>query len=153
MLQANARALGLDIGTKTIGVALSDALGWTARPLTTIRRSSWAADLAALRELVEAHAVTALVAGLPLGPDGEITEQARYSQRGAERIQQELNLPLAFVDESYSSLDAAENLREMGVSRRKRHGISIDQQAAAVILQTYLDERQRQLRTAAGAAD
>lgn len=143
MLQASPCALGLDIGTKTIGIAVSDRLGWTARPLTTIRRKSWVEDLAALAKIVAEHDVKQLVVGLPLGRDGEMTEQAHYNQRGAERIQQELNLPVHYVDESHSSLDAEAHLDEMGVSRKKRRQISIDQQAAALILQGYLDERQR----------
>lgn len=140
------RALGLDIGTKTIGIALSDALGWTARPLMTIKRASWAADLATLRTLVETHEVGLLVVGLPLGGDGQMTEQARYSQRGAEKIQQELGLPVAFVDESMSSAEAEATLLEMGISRKKRKGISIDQQAAALILQDYLNQQQSRQR-------
>ncbi|MEZ0372442.1 MAG: Holliday junction resolvase RuvX [Candidatus Sericytochromatia bacterium] len=143
MLQESPRALGLDIGTKTIGVAVSDRLGWTARPLTTIRRKSWADDLASLAQLVKEHGIQALVVGLPLGREGEMTEQARFNQRAAERIQQELSLPVSYVDESLTSADAEATLLEMGVSRRKKRQISIDQQAAALILQDYLDEQQR----------
>lgn len=149
MMQASAptgllpRALGLDIGTKTIGIAISDRLGWTARPLTTIRRKSWAEDLAILRKLVEDNGIQCLVVGLPLGRDGEMTEQARYSQRGAARIQEELGLEVAFIDESLSSADAEATLLEMGISRKKRREISVDQQAAALILQDYLNEQQR----------
>ncbi|PKL80443.1 MAG: Holliday junction resolvase RuvX [Candidatus Melainabacteria bacterium HGW-Melainabacteria-1] len=143
MFQESPRAMGLDIGTKTIGIAVSDRLGWTARPTCTIRRQGWVADLAALRELVAEHGIRCLVAGLPLGCDGEMTEQARFNQRAAERIQLELDLPLSYVDESHSSVDARDLLQEMGVSRKKRRQISIDQQAAALILQEYLDQQQR----------
>lgn len=136
------RALGLDIGRKTIGVAVSDALGWTARPICTIRRKSWAEDLAALRRLQSEHQIGQLVVGLPMGSEGEMTEQARFNQRAAERIQQELELPVAYVDESLTSVDADEMMREMGFKRKKRKQ-DIDQQAAARILQDYLDEQQR----------
>ena len=149
MIQASAptslhlRALGLDIGTKTIGVAISDRLGWTARHLLTIKRKSWAEDLAILSRLVEENGIQCLVAGLPLGREGEMTEQARYSQRGAEKIQTALGLPVVFIDESLSSVDAEATLIEMGISRKKMREISIDQQAAALILQDYLNEQQQ----------
>ena len=144
MISESPRALGLDIGTKTIGVAVSDRLGWTARPLTTIRRQGWVADIAALQALVREHEVRLLVVGLPLGRNGEMTEQARFNQRAAERFEQELALPVSYVDESHSSADAEALLEEMGVSRKKRRQISIDQQAAALILQDYLEAQRRQ---------
>lgn len=143
MLSEFPRALGLDVGTKTIGVAVSDRLGWTARPVCTIRRKSWADDLAQLQALIAEHDVKQLVVGLPLGRDGEMTEQARFNQRAAERFQQEFALPVHYIDESMSSMDAEEILHEMHISRKKKRQISIDQQAAAIILQGYLDEQQR----------
>lgn len=152
MTHAIPRALGLDIGTKTIGLAISDALGWTARPLSTIRRKSWAEDLAALHQIQQTHGIAQLVVGLPLGREGEMTEQARYSQRAAERIQQELDLPVAYVDESLSSAEADVYMQQVGVRRKKRKQ-NIDQQAAALILQDYLDEQQRLQRARQAAAD
>lgn len=146
------RVLGLDMGTKTIGVAVSDALGWTARPVRTIQRKSWAEDLTQLQTLKTELGITQLVAGLPLGSDGEMTEQAHYCQRGAERIQQELDLPLAFVDESYSSQDAKSLLIEMGVGTKKRRQKgkqSLDELAATRILQDYLDQEHHKQRSAA----
>lgn len=142
MTHAPSRTLGLDIGTKTIGLAISDALGWTARPLSTIRRKSWVEDLAALRQIQQTHSVGQLVVGLPLGREGEMTEQARYSQRAAERIQLELDLPVAYIDESLSSAEADVFMQQTGMRRKKRQQ-NIDQQAAALILQDYLDEQQR----------
>lgn len=142
----SSRYFGLDVGTKTIGVAVSDALGWTARPLTTIHRKSWVEDLAALRQLQDEYTPKLLVVGLPMGSSGEMTEQAHYNKRGAERIQQELDLPLVFRDESYSSQEATESLREMGMGRKKRRQKqkhSLDELAAARILQDYLDEQHR----------
>lgn len=136
------RSLGLDVGRKTIGVAISDALGWTARPLCTIRRKSWKDDLDALRKLRDEHGVAQLVVGLPLGKDGEMTEQARYSQVAGERFQAELELPVAYVDESLTSADADDWMREQGFKRKKRK-TEIDQRAATLILQDYLDEQHR----------
>lgn len=140
------RYFGLDVGTKTIGVAVSDALGWTARPLKTIHRKSWAEDLGALHALKAEYDPTLLVVGLPMGSAGEMTEQARYNQRAAERIQQELDLPVIYRDESFSSEEASELLREMGMGRKKRRKKqkhSLDELAAARILQDYLDEQHR----------
>jgi len=142
MTHTQVRILGLDIGTKTIGLAISDALGWTSRPLSTIRRKSWVEDLAALQRVQQEHGVTQLVVGLPLGSEGQMTEQARYSQRAAERIQQELSLPVAYVDESLSSVEAASFMQQVGVRRKKRKQ-NIDNQAAALILQDYLDQERR----------
>lgn len=142
----SSRYFGLDIGTKTIGVAVSDALGWTARPLKTIHRKSWAEDLAALRQLQDEYKPTLLVVGLPMGSSGGMTEQAQYNKRGAERIQQELELDLVYRDESYSSQEATNTLREMGVGRKKRRQKqkhTLDELAAAKILQGYLDEQHR----------
>lgn len=140
------RSFGLDVGSKTIGVAVSDALGWTARPLKTIHRKSWSEDLAALQALKAEYHPHLLVVGLPLGSSGEMTEQARFNQRAAERIQQELDLPVIYRDESFSSEEASELLREMGMGRKKRRQKqkhSLDELAAARILQDYLDEQHR----------
>ena len=142
----SARCLGLDVGTKTIGVAVSDALGWTARPVTTIRRHSWARDLEALENLKSEYDPVCLVVGLPMGSDGEMTEQAHYNQRAAEKISETLNLPVVYRDESFSSEEAKERLREMGVGRKKRRQKAkhtLDELAAASILQDYLDEQHR----------
>lgn len=138
----SARAFGLDIGRKTIGVAVSDALGWTARPIHTVRRKSWAEDLAAMQKLQEQYQVSLLVVGLPMSSHGEMTEQARFNKVAAERIQASLDVPVTYVDESLSSVDADSVMQEMGFKRKKRKQ-DIDQQAAARILQGYLDEQHR----------
>ncbi len=142
----SSRYLGLDIGTKTIGVAVSDALGWTARPVLTIHRKGWVEDLAAMQQLKQEYAPALLVVGLPLGSNGEMTEQARFNQRAAERIQAELDVPVVYRDESFSSEEASDLLREMGMGRKKRRKKqkrSLDELAAASILQSYLDEQHR----------
>lgn len=142
MFQEAPRALGLDIGSKTIGVAVSDRLGWTARPVCTVRRSSWAEDLAKLTRLCAEHEVAQLVVGLPLSADGGMTEQARFNQRAAEKLHKALALPVAYVDESLTSVDADAYMAAVGMNRRRRKE-RIDQQAAALILQDYLDEQRR----------
>lgn len=145
-MSANHRILGLDIGSKTIGVAVSDGLGWTARPVCTIRRASWESDLSQLRQLQREYGAELLVVGLPLGHEGEMTSQAEFNQRAAERIQTELNLPVEYVDESLSSQEAEDIMREMGLGRKKRRQKqkqNLDELAAARILQGYLDENNR----------
>lgn len=134
------RILGLDVGTKTIGVAVSDGLGWTARPLETIKRHSWKADLDALNKWIETYQVDTIVVGLPLDKSGEIGEQARYSQRAGERIQQEFpQVKIEYIDESLSTQESYAYFRASGMKRKKQKAM-IDQQAAAIILQRYLDQ-------------
>jgi putative Holliday junction resolvase len=140
----NARVLALDIGTKTIGIAVSDPLGWFARPVRTIRRASWAADLEALGQVLQELAVNQLIVGLPLGNNGEMTQQAEYSRKAAEKIQATFpEVSITFVDESLSTQEGYSSLRATGMKRKKRKEV-IDQQAAVIFLQEYLDERRRQ---------
>lgn len=145
-MQPVPRILGLDIGTRTIGVAVSDPMGWFARPVTTIRRSTWEADLQALRQIIAEFRCQHLVVGLPLGIEGEMTAQARYNQDLAERIAQHFpEIRISYVDESYSSQSAHEQLLATGMKRRKRKQV-IDQQAAMLILQDYLDQEQMRVQ-------
>ena len=148
-MQSVPRILGLDVGTRTLGVAVSDPFGWFARPVTTNRRSSWATDLAQLAKILAQFQIEQVVVGLPLGVHGEMTEQARYSQGAAERIGREFpELVIRYVDESHSSQTAREQMLATGIRRNKRKAI-IDQQAAVLILQDYLDQEQLRQRAAA----
>lgn len=145
-MQPVPRILGLDVGTRTIGVAVSDPMGWFARPVTTIRRGSWQEDLEQLGRIIAEFQVHHLVVGLPLGVQGELTQQARYNQRAAERIARSFSgIRISYVDESYSSQTAREQLLATGMKRRKRKQV-IDQQAAVLILQDYLDQEQIRVR-------
>lgn len=142
-MQPVPRILGLDVGTRTIGVAVSDPMGWFARGVTTVMRHSWKADLAQLKQILDQYDVQHVVVGLPLGSQGEMTEQARYSRGAAERILKEFpHLQLSYVDESYSTESAKASLRATGMKRRKQKAL-IDQQAAVHILQDFLDQEQR----------
>ncbi|OIQ58534.1 putative holliday junction resolvase [Moorella thermoacetica] len=132
------RIMGLDVGTKTIGVALSDPLGWTAQGLTTIRRRSLAADLAALKELVRRYGVEELVVGLPRNMNGSLGPQAEAVRAFARRLQAEVGLPVHFFDERLTTVAAGRVLLEADLSRRRRRQV-IDQVAATYILQGYLD--------------
>jgi putative Holliday junction resolvase len=132
------RIIGLDVGTKTIGVAVSDPLGWTAQGVTTIRRSSLAADLDELRDLVKLYNATLLVVGYPRNMNGSVGDQARYVERFVESVREALALPVEFVDERLTTKMAQRAMIDGKVKAEKRKQI-IDQQAAVLILQGYLD--------------
>jgi putative Holliday junction resolvase len=135
------RTLGLDVGTKTIGVAASDALGLTAQAVTTVRRTSLKADLAALAELVREYEVERFVVGLPLNMDGTEGPRAEATRRFVDALTQALGLPVEFWDERLSTVAATRTLLEADLSRAKRRQV-IDQMAAQFILQGWLDARQ-----------
>ncbi len=135
------RTLGLDVGTKTIGVAVSDGLGFTAQSVTTIRRTNLKADLAALKTLVQEHEGVRFVVGLPLNMDGSEGPRAEASRKVAEQLTSSLGLPVEFWDERLSTVAATRTLLEADVSRAKRREV-IDQMAAQFILQGWLDARQ-----------
>ena len=131
--------LGVDIGDARTGVAISDELGIAAHPLCTIQRKSRKAVLAELHGLAIAHNVERIVIGLPLQLDGETGTQAKKVRRFAERLQQQVNLPIVFWDESFSTVEAAQILRKTKKRRKKRKQV-IDQVAAVLILEGYLEE-------------
>ena len=131
--------LGLDIGDARTGVAISDELGIAAHPLCTIQRKSRKAVLAELQGLVAAHKVERIVVGLPLQLDGEEGVQARKVKQFAERLEQQVNLPIVFWDESFTTVEASQILRGTKKRRRKRKRV-IDQVAAVLILEGYLEE-------------
>ena len=129
------RLLGLDLGTVRIGVAVSDEQGILATPLTVVQRRSRAEDFAALAELVRRERVAGVLAGLPLDSQGAVGPQAQLARRYGGRLAVRLPVPLAFWDESYSSVDAAGLLKQSGGR------VPIDAAAAAVILTGFLEAR------------
>lgn len=141
-----ARVLGLDVGTKTIGVAVSDEMGWTAQGVTTLARRGRDADLAALRRLAEEWGVERIVVGLPRNMDGSIGPAARSVLEFADAVKAALGLPVVTWDERLSTVAATRTLLEADVSRRRRKAV-VDKLAAVFILQGYLD-RQAALRAA-----
>lgn len=134
------RIMALDVGQVTLGVAISDALGITAQPLTTLRRRGMAADLRALRDLVSAHEVETIVVGLPLRMGGEAGTAAAGVEGFAQKLREAIHLPVVTWDERLTTVQAERALLEGNVSRRRRREV-INQIAAAIILQTYLDSR------------
>ena len=135
---AGRRLLGLDVGTKTIGLALSDTRGLIASPLETIRRRRFRDDAACLLALTETHAVGALVIGLPLtlaGKDGPRTQSVRQFARNLAALSE---LPIAFWDERLSTAAVTREMIAADLTRRRRAEI-VDKVAAAYILQGCLD--------------
>lgn len=132
------RMLGLDVGTKTIGVAVSDALGLTAQTVTTVRRTQLKADLAALARLVEEYEAQGFVVGLPLNMDGSEGPRAEATRKFVEALTQALGLTVELWDERLSTVAAQRTLLEADLSRAKRREV-IDQLAAQFILQGWLD--------------
>lgn len=141
-MQEQPRILGLDIGDRRIGVAVSDGLGLTAQPVFTLHRSTLPADLRSLARLVRKHAVAEIVAGLPLHMSGELSPQAKKNQAFAQRFAERTGLPLHFWDERLSSHEANEILNQSRHNAADRK-LMIDQVAAAVILQGFLDDRRQ----------
>ncbi|MEQ8957836.1 MAG: Holliday junction resolvase RuvX [Coleofasciculus sp. C2-GNP5-27] len=133
-------ALGLDVGSKRIGVAGCDGTGLIATGLTTIKRTSFNQDVSQFRELVEQRQVQVLVVGLPYSMNGTLGFQARRVQNYARRLSAALELPVEYVDERLTSLEA-EQLLHAEKRSPSRHKALIDRKAAAIILQQWLDTR------------
>ncbi len=137
-------ALGLDIGRKRVGVAGCDRLGLIATGLTTIKRSSFARDVEEFRHWVREREINLLVVGLPYTLDGTLGSQARQVQKYARRLSGALDLPIEYTDERLSSVEAEELLQARGISPSQNKA-AIDRQAAALILQRWLDLRREGL--------
>jgi putative holliday junction resolvase len=133
-------AIGLDVGSKRIGVAGCDGTGMIATGLFTLERSSFEQDVEMLRELVISREATLLVVGLPYTLDGELGKQAQRVQKFANRLGRALNLPIEYTDERLTSVAAEEMMIAIGRSPRDNKG-EVDRRAAAIILQQWLDQR------------
>jgi putative Holliday junction resolvase len=137
------RVLALDVGDKRIGVAISDALGLTAQPLPTVTRTAAAADVDVIVKLVQQHGVGTIVAGLPLTLQGEQGPQAKKVLGFVRALSLATPVPVTMVDERLTSVEGHRALRAGGMNAKKQKG-AIDQVAAQLILQQYLEtERQR----------
>jgi len=133
-----ARSFGLDVGTKTVGVAVSDALGMTAQPVTTLRRTSLRADLTELRRLAEQHEVEHAVVGLPLNMNGTEGASAAEARRFGDAVARSLGLRVEYWDERLTTTAANRVLLEANLSRARRRAV-VDRVAATLILQGWLD--------------
>jgi putative Holliday junction resolvase len=130
--------IALDVGTKTIGLAVCDPMRILARPLSTLGRKGVKKDVARLLPLLEEHGIVGLVVGLPLGLDGAETRSTHLARQVGDALAEASGLPLAYHDERFSSVEAERRLLAMDRSRKRRKQ-TIDQAAAAVILQDFLD--------------
>lgn len=134
------RTLALDVGTKTIGVAVSDELGITANGITTIKRKGLKQDLNELDEIVKEYRPGEILVGLPYQTDGSLSERGQQILSFAEKIREAFSLSIEFWDESFSTVHAEEKLIEANMSRKKRKKV-IDKIAAVFILQEYLESK------------
>jgi putative Holliday junction resolvase len=141
-LLPEARLLGLDVGTKTVGMALSDVTRTVATPYDTIRRTKFTADAKTIRQVVETNRVGALVIGLPLNLDGSEGPRAQSTRAFARNLAAHIQVPIAFWDERLSTAAVERHLIEADASRKRRAQV-IDRMAAAYILQGALDRLSR----------
>jgi putative Holliday junction resolvase len=141
------RFLGLDMGERRIGVAISDELGTIASPCAMVPRGP--GDVAAIGALAEKYGAVQLVAGLPIGLSGREGPQAAEVRAYTDAIAEDLGLPLVYWDERLSTLIAERSLIASGTRRQKRKE-QVDAVAAAVILQGYLDHQRWSTRRSGG---
>jgi putative Holliday junction resolvase len=137
-----ARLIGLDLGTKTIGVAVSDVERRIASPVETIRREKFTADVQKLATITKAQEAFALVIGLPLNMDGTEGPRAQATRSFVRNLDAHLKLPVIYWDERLSTAAVTRTLIEQDASRAKRAEV-VDRMAAAYILQGALDRIQR----------
>ena len=137
-LPRGARLMGLDLGTKTIGLAISDVERRIASPLETIRRTKFTADVDALLKLADKHGVAVLVIGLPLNMDGSEGPRVQATKAFSRNLAQKTALPQFFWDERLSTAAVTRTLLEADASRSRR-GELVDKMAAAFILQGVID--------------
>jgi putative holliday junction resolvase len=134
------RYLGLDVGNRRIGVAVSDELGWTAQPVLTLtRKRSSREDQRSLARLARRFEVVGIVVGNPIHISGELSAQAVKTQRFATELGELTGLPIHLWDERLTSREAHQILYEAG-HKRQEHRRVVDQVAATLILQSFLDE-------------
>lgn len=136
------RTMGLDLGSKTLGVAISDAMGWTAQGIETIKINEAQKDfgLKRLGQLIEEYEVSKIVIGFPKNMNGTIGPRGEASQAFAKRLEDKFKLPSHLWDERLSTMAAERVLLEADVSRSKRKQV-IDKMAAVMILQGFLDRQ------------
>jgi putative Holliday junction resolvase len=136
------RTLGVDLGRVRIGLALADGVLRTARPLRVVTRRSADADLAAIRDAAREYEVERAVLGLPLNMDGSEGPAARLARAFAPKLAEALGVPVELFDERLSTFEAETRLRDQGFSAKDRRS-RVDAEAAAVILQGWLDRGDR----------
>ena len=136
------RIMGLDVGSKTVGVAISDAFGWTAQGLKTIQINEAKEEFGfnQVGDLIDEYEVNKIVVGLPKNMNGTIGPRGEASQIYADELEKRFGIPVVLWDERLTTVAAERILLEADVSRKKRKKV-IDKMAAAMILQGYLDSQ------------
>jgi putative Holliday junction resolvase len=136
------RIMGLDVGSKTVGIAISDALGWTAQGVETVRIDEEKEEYGIHRitELVEQYEVSSFVVGYPKNMNNTVGPRGEASERYADLLRETFSLPVTLWDERLTTMAAERMLIEADVSRKKRK-LVIDKMAAVMILQGYLDSK------------
>jgi len=142
--KTHGRILALDVGSRRIGLAVSDALGITAQPLDTLHRTNRRADFAELKKVIHHHSVTEIVVGNPLNMSGDPGSQAEKVTAFAEELRQRFALPVRLWDERLTSAEAHRILDDSGHSKDRiaRKG-KVDRIAAVLILQAFMESRSR----------
>ena len=138
LIPATGRIMGLDLGTKTIGVAISDGMRYSATPLETIRRTKFTADAIRLDEIIAQNAIVAVILGLPLNMDGSEGPRVQSTRAFARSLAQRISLPIAFWDERLSTSAVTRMMIDADLRRDRRAEI-VDKLAASYILQGALD--------------
>jgi putative pre-16S rRNA nuclease len=146
MLPAGARLIGIDVGSKTLGLALSDVTRTIASGLMTLKRGKFSLDVARLTALIETNAVGGLVIGLPQNLNGSEGPRAQSTRAFARNLAKRIALPILLWDERLTTSEAERLLLAAATSRRRRAAV-IDKVAATLILQTALDRLQRVAKT------
>ncbi|MBN8660522.1 MAG: Holliday junction resolvase RuvX [Candidatus Melainabacteria bacterium] len=141
MSNAKPRIIGLDIGDRRIGVAISDPLRITAAGLETIERTNVRADVQAVRDIALRHGAVQIVVGLPQNMDGSMGEQSEKVKSFARKLAREINIPIVYEDERLTTISAIRTLTIQGVKTGHNKAL-VDQQAAAIILQKFLDRKE-----------
>lgn len=136
--------MGLDVGDRRVGVAVSDERGMTAQPVLTLHRTNRKDDLRSLARLLRKHGCTEIVVGNPLYMSGDLSPQAMKAQAFAEMLRQEFGLPVLLWDERLTTTEAHRLLHEAGRAGSE-HKKVVDQVAAVLILQGFLDSRSNNL--------
>jgi putative Holliday junction resolvase len=139
-IMKNMRVMGLDVGDRNIGIAISDALLVTAQARPTLKRKDLKSDLDVLRRLAVENEVHQIVVGQPLHMDGTASRQSQKVALFADEVHRVLALPVIFWDERLTSFEAEQHLEQMGLNWRQRRE-HVDKIAAMIILQNYLDSR------------
>lgn len=138
------RVLGIDYGERRLGLATSDETGTFAFPAGVIERTKVARDMAALRAVVQEREIDQIVLGLPLHLSGREGEAAGAAREFAARVERDLGLPVEWIDERFTTVDAERALREQGISgkrgKRKRKQL-VDTTAATLLLRAWLDRQ------------